>query len=405
MLARRLLRTGTGGFTVPANLLALYNGESGPGVYAIGAATFNGSAWSEYGSNPVLQKGAAATWDADHVKDPWLMWDGSQYVCYYAGYDGTKYQVGRATASSITGTWTKDAANPVVAVGSGGSIDDTGVAFPTVRYDASMSPPWQMWYRADEGTDQVIAYADSTNGVAWTKRGAVLSLGAAGQWDDVGLLPGAIFYELGTYTLFYGGRQNVVNPRWQTGVATFTSPTGAYTRHASNPIAKSRFNDTGTSQALTATTTASAIVTVASTAAWSVGEPVVITDADTETEVRSIASIDSGTQVTLNAATTGTYTAAQGAVLRSFAYNSLTPRAIRARPTGDYELFVSPFQPVDDLTTTGNSLWEGSMRMTSAALTGPWSFDYSTGLMFPLGVPGATWDSVSAENPSVIATP
>lgn len=262
-----------------------------------------------------------------------------------------------------------------------------------------------MWYRADDGSAQVIAYADSTDGVSWTKRGMVLDVGSSGAWDDVGVLPGAIRYDAGTYTLFYGGRQNVSNPRWQVGIATFTNPTGSYTKHASNPVAESRFNDSGTSQALTGTTAASAIVTVASTAAWFEGEPVVITDQDTETEVREIASIDSGTQVTLNAATAGTFTAAQSAVLRSFAYNSVTPRAIRTRQDGGYELFVTVFQPVGDLTTTGNTLWEGSMRMTSPALAGPWEFDYATGLMFPLSTPGASWDSVSAENPSVIAEP
>lgn len=410
VLASRLLMSvgGGGSFTVLEIRHALFNGENGDGVYAIGAATRTGGTWSEYVSNPVLEKGSGGAWDDDHVKDPHLLWDGSQYVMYFAGYDGTTYQVGRATATSHEGPWTKYASNPVVAVGSGGAIDDAGVAFPTVLYEpADTGNEWKMWYRADDGSTQVIAYAHSTDGISWTKAGMVIDVGAAAAWNDEGVLPGAIVKDGATYNLFVGGRQGTTNPRWQGGLYTFTDPEGTYTANGGNPIILARFNDgSGTSQTPTSDTTpGTAVVAVATPGAYNSGEPVVLLDGDTTAEIFYITAIGASS-VTLDRNVTGTFTAAQGHVLRSFAYNAVVARSVLARTDGGYEAFVTPFQPVEDLTQPASKLWEGSFEMRADALTGTWAYYYvaGRGLLFPLSI-GAAWHSRSAENPSVIAAP
>jgi hypothetical protein len=407
-LATNLRRVGGGSasFTpLVTTLVGLYNGENGPAAYSIGAATYNGT-WTRDSGNPVIAAGSSGAWDDDHVKDPWLIHDGSQFVVYYAGHDGTKYQVGRATASSVSGPWTKAGGNPLVTVGSGGAFDDAGVIFPVVLHEPTdTGREWKLWYGANDGTTIRVGYAYSSDGLSWTKHGQVINVGAGGTWSDEGVAPGAVYNDGGTYHLYVAGRQGPTNPRWQGGLYTFTDPEGSYTA-ASNPVMLARFNDANTSQTLTANTASgSAVVTVTSTAAWNVNEPMALADGDSETHVASILSIDSGTQVTLTAPAPSTFATANGAVLRPLAWNALWPRTVRPATGGGYEAFVTVFQPVEDLSVGGTTLREGSMRMTATDLDGPWSFDYSTGLIFPLTPPSTTWDAISAENLSVIAAP
>lgn len=393
----------TGSPRTVTEFLALFNGTDNDGPYAIGRATYEAGAWTPYASNPVLSKGAGGTWDDDHVKDPWLMRmpDGS-LVCYYSGYDGTKYQIGRATSTDEGLTWTKYASNPVLAVGSGGAIDDSGCIFPTILYDPDEgSKAWKMWYGAYGGGDaHVVGYAYSSDGLSWTKVGQVVGPGAGGTWNDVGVVAAAVLRYGTTYYLYVGGRQGTTNPQWQGGLYTFTDPEGSYTASPSNPVLVKRHTTAGTSQSLTADTLlGSAVVTVASTAAWNVNEPMAVADANSETWIASIASIDSGTQVTMDAVSPVSFTTAQGAVTRPLAFNSVQPRTVRRLHDGTWEMYFSAFQPVEDLSPGGSKLREGSMRATSPDSDGTWDFDYTTGLMFPLG---DGWDTFSAENPSVV---
>jgi len=91
-------------------------------------------------SSPVFQK-TGAGWESSHVKDPWILWDGSQFVIFYAGYDGTNYRIGRATApdwaSVLAGTITRYGSNPIIGLGASGQFDEAMAAYPIVWYDAS----------------------------------------------------------------------------------------------------------------------------------------------------------------------------------------------------------------------------------------------------------------------------
>lgn len=384
---------------------ALFNGQSGDGEYKIGAATRTNGVWSEYASNPVLTKGTG--WEADLVKDPCLVWDGSQYVVYYAGYSGTVYTIGRATASSHEGTWTKYGSNPVLNVGTAGAFDDAGVSFPTVLYESSdTGKEWKMWYGANDGSTSTIGYAHSTDGLSWTKVGKVLDVGTSGDFDDVDILPGAIYKDGSTYYLFYGGRQNTSDNKWQGGYATFTNPEGTYTKYASNPVLLSRFNDAPFPSGFTSDPSpGQAVVVVSDTSKFNLGEPVVVVDGDTTAENFYVVSKTS-TDLTLDHNITGTFTNASSGGVRPFAFISTFPRSVLSR-TGGYELFGTPFQPVEDLGQPASKLWEGAFEWRASALTGTWSYYYveGRGLLFPLSPNGASWHSRSAENPSVIVAP
>jgi hypothetical protein len=108
--------------------------------------------------------------------------------------------------------------------------------------------------------------------------------------------------------------------------------------------------------------------------------------------------------VTLDSAVISDFTTAGGAILRSFAYQSVGCRSIILRD-GSYILYGSPFQPVEDLTVGGSKLREGAIRLTSSALTGPWAYDYTASLLFPMFPATTGWHQFSIENLSVIVAP
>lgn len=413
MLIRRLLpRTGDS-FVIPiaANLRCLYNGQdAGANPYAIGEglSSDGGLVWTRVGTTPVFVAAGAGYMSA-HVKDPWLMADGLS--AYFSGYDGSHYQGGHMTRALLTDTFTADSTTvPAIALGGGGSPDEHGVAFLTVLHEpADTGKEYKVWWRGEDATGkQTVCYGYSSNAdlSGLTRIGRVLDVGAGGQWDAIGVFPCAIYKSGSTYYLYYGGRKNVSAPvNWQGGYATFTDPEGTYTRGGGNPTLTVGSAVAGNSQALTSDTTAgSAIVHVTTTSHWTQGEAMVIAAGSVVTEEHTIASIDSGTQVTLNAAVSSTFATADGAVLRPFNENSVTPRTILPYASS-FAMFLAAFQPVDDLTVTGETLWEGSERATSSTLTGAWTYDDSVGLLFQLS-PGYTgWAKFSSENPSVIVAP
>lgn len=407
MLARRILIAGPGSFTVPPAFeddvgpwLMLYNGSDADGPYAIGAATSaDGATWTPDAGNPVLEAVAASQLD-DHVKDPYLVWDGSQFVVYFSGNDGSTYRIFRATASDIAGPWTVDT-TPVIDLGSSGAFDDAHVSYPSVLYEpADTGREWKLWYSAVKASDGAVrvGYAYSSDGETFTKHGMVVDLGAGGTWNEDTVGPATVRNIDGTYYLFLHGW----SPAAKTvGLATFTDPEGTYTPDAGNPI----IENTAVSRTLMADRSAGGtVVTLDSSAGLHVNEPVILADSNSVIENAVIASIDTGTQVTLAAPTTAAFTVSQGAVLRSFMFYGIGVRTLR-RIAGEWVLYGSPFQPVEDLTVSGSKLREGNIRLTASAITGPWSYDFTTGELFPLYPHDTGWAAVSAENLSVIPEP
>jgi hypothetical protein len=240
-VATRLLAASRGGgsFSPPpvaTSLVGLMNAApTSAYVYSIGPVTSSDAATLTPGAAAVIAAGSG--WESSYVKDPTLVWDGTQLVCYYAGFDGTTLKIGRATASTIAGTWTKYGSNPVISNGAGGSPDEDGAEFPYVLHEPAASPPWKMWYTgypngATPGSPNglTVCYADSTDGLSWTKRGTVISLGTAGQFDDVGMLSGCALKVGSLWYVFYTGYRS--DFKMHSAYATCTDPadSGTYTK-------------------------------------------------------------------------------------------------------------------------------------------------------------------------------
>jgi uncharacterized repeat protein (TIGR01451 family) len=154
------------------------------------------------------------SWETYRVDEPYVLKldNGTWVLIYMADSGSTTEQVGFATAGSITGPYTKDSHNPVLAFGPSGSYDAGTVADPWVyKYhdtyyigytvSPTKSSPWQ------------TAYATTTDWVTFTKHGITLPLAASG-WDSVNAFRGAVTRIGDVYVFSYTG------DGYQMGVAT-----------------------------------------------------------------------------------------------------------------------------------------------------------------------------------------
>ena len=181
-----------------------YVGDNGS-LRGIGyARSNNGVVWEKYPGNPLLTDGMGDVWDGEFVSQPSVLYDGTQYRMWYAGYDGTNMRIGYATSDDGI-AWNKNAANPVLDLGEGGAWDAMGLSSPTVMYDGTQ---YRMWYAGYDGSSLRIGYATSADGVVWNKDASnpVLDLGASGLWDAVGVSgPTTVMLESDNLRMWYTG--------------------------------------------------------------------------------------------------------------------------------------------------------------------------------------------------------
>lgn len=327
---RRLI---AGSITKPTKLLATFNGENssvGQGNYSIGMAS--SSDYATWQTVPGAQITANLSgWELTWIGQPCLVYDGTQYVVYYSGWDSTNMRIGRATASNFYGgSWTKYASNPVIDHGTTGAPDEIGAGMPIVHYDAADTPKWRMWYHGFPAGSSptnpaglTVCYADSSDGIIWTKYGTVIGVGTTGAFNDIGSDNGCVIKSGSTWYVFMSGYHN--------------AGSGAFSHSAYC----------------------------------------------TTTNPSSAASYSSLTQLTNY---TGNVSAG------GYTWQSNQTRGIMPYGSG-YLCWLTLWEP-----TNAGSVLECAVQVYSPDLTS-WS---SPG---PIMLPFESWDSISAENPSVIVSP
>ncbi len=153
-------------------LAAVYQGTSNTGVHAFGVATATASSVGSWTCRPgaILTVGGTS-WSTDDISHPSVIASGSAWRIYYAGKDsGDVWRIGYATATGLTGPWSK-VATAAIQPGGAGEFDAGGALDPVVVHDEAASV-FRMWYTARDGSGiDRIALADSTNGVTWRKQG------------------------------------------------------------------------------------------------------------------------------------------------------------------------------------------------------------------------------------------
>lgn len=208
------------------------------------ASSPNPSSWTDDGS--ILTCGSQS-WETgvgtDGAIGAWIVEDSGTFYLFYGSDGGSNRGIGVATASSITGPYTKYASNPILSVGSSGAWDARRCHEPSV---IKVGSTWIMAYMGEstsgvQGSSEKvgIATASSPTGT-WTKAAGnpLISFGSAGTFDANGAADPSIYYDGSTYYwIWYSGlKASSGGKPWQCGLAYATSPTGSWTRYPGNPV-------------------------------------------------------------------------------------------------------------------------------------------------------------------------
>jgi hypothetical protein len=138
-----------------------------------------------------------------------------------------------------SGVLTRNPGNPLLR--NGPELFDIEKAGPRVVLKEGATT-YRMWYEA-VGSNGItsIAYATSSDGLTWIKRGTLMSPGGLSTWEKNEVSPGSILFEDGVYKLWYHGGGFVAagstNRLGNARIGYATSPDGlTWTKHANNPV-------------------------------------------------------------------------------------------------------------------------------------------------------------------------
>ncbi|MFZ5392301.1 MAG: hypothetical protein ACOZAR_03885 [Patescibacteria group bacterium] len=217
-----------------------YTGRDGSGVTRIFYAYSNdGSTWTKYdntvetpsnttGTNGRIPLGVSGSGDDTGVWIPHVINDGGTYKMWYAGSSASSdWRIYMATSTDGGLTWTKvdnslpadsdtTSTNGRVPLGTAGKGDRQTVHGASVMNDGGT---YKMWYMAQD-TSYVfrIYYATSPDGLTWTKYDNTIPAdsntsstngrvppGLAGSGDDTHVAAPNVYFDGGTYKMWYLG--------------------------------------------------------------------------------------------------------------------------------------------------------------------------------------------------------
>lgn len=415
------------------------------GTVAVGfgtASSPDGITWTKHGQISGL---AVNAWEA-RIDHPCLVSDGDILYLYYSGNTGneTTFKIGVATSTDDGVTWTQSASNPILTPGASGAWDDWNVRMPYVIYDTQetdITKRFKMWYVARKNISPAvgfsIGYAYSTDGISWTKGAGNPRLSPGVSYDLEGCMSPVVHREsLTSYRMWYGayaeGYATANVARVGLGSATFTTPTGTYTKDAGNPLITLPDPYNAYNSALHDVTSTVNIgdtsVAVANSSDFNVddefyiGSTGFLDPSPNRFTLARVTSIPSGTQINFTPAATEQYvvtSAAAGhyAYLRKLRMGQLYPTSI-VMIDDEPVLYVSIqgtfySQPGGVSTTLMNYPPLGRMMaLTATTTSGPFTVDHDRGVMLPLGDAatvythdsgGTAFDRHEADAPSAIA--
>jgi len=190
-------------------------------------------------AGPILGVGTSGQWDDFWVQMQSVFWnpDVNLYWGYYVGFrNGGTPHTGLATSPDGY-VWTKYAGNPILPVGTGWEAN--WVSAQIVWREGAND--YRMFFNGiDVSNRGQIGYATSTDGVTWSKYAGnpvITNTSSGSPWDYPSMGAGhTISLVGGTYYMqLFGSTSTVDFSTYKLGLATATSLTGPWTKHASNP--------------------------------------------------------------------------------------------------------------------------------------------------------------------------
>lgn len=382
----------SGGGTT-AKYLGFYNGQDGVNPQMLGRSvsrdgvTFErDTAWN----TPAFDVTTAA-YGASYgqgLRAPCPVIVGDEIYLYYEGYDGTRYNIfliilgmdggiRRIIETAVKENTTGDEAHTV--------------RRPTVMYTEGAATPFEMWYSGGPTTieSENVRYATSPDGFTWTAQGTLLTLGAAGTFDDTYISLGRALLIDGTYYLFYAGNDGT---RWQGGYATSASPGSGFTKgNGGAPV----LTPDGPNQLPISVDISGGDTTItfsSGASAFNVGAPIAInnpTQADSN-ELNEVQSVDSDTQITTRYKILGNYFTADNASVGQINSFSVDPQEVW-NEGGTWHCIATVFQFV------GSKLRESTYYATTTNLDLGFGWEYGTWPL-PINWKQGVWERYSAEN-------
>jgi parallel beta-helix repeat protein len=155
--------------------------------------------WTQNWTKQGLAIDCNGTYDTNYSGAPSVLreLDGT-YKMWYTGCDWVTWRILYATSADGV-TWTKQGI-ALSQLGSGYETYETG--FPSV---VKAGNEYKMWYSGYDGSQQKrILYANSSDGVNWTRRGLALDLGGTGESQWVAH-PMVLREDTGEYKMWYSG--------------------------------------------------------------------------------------------------------------------------------------------------------------------------------------------------------
>lgn len=181
----------------------------------IGYATSpDGVTWTRYGKAAVLTYDKSpGSWERNGISAPSVLWDPIAYKwkMWYAGMEGFgEYKIGYAESPDGV-HWTKYDDNPVLTLGDS-TLDDVSLSAPSVLYRDGL---YRMWYGA-KGMHNQIFYATSADGVNWGKFSAspVVALGSDIDWDNSEITAPSVIWNGSQYEMWYQGYHTGTDSRY-----------------------------------------------------------------------------------------------------------------------------------------------------------------------------------------------
>jgi predicted GH43/DUF377 family glycosyl hydrolase len=157
--------------------------------------------WSDRRADPILTPGPEDAWDSTYLADPCLVYEDDVAHLFYAGFDGSHWQVGHATSTDFE-TWEKDPTNPVVGYDHRSEWGYLHVGDPTVLRDGD---DYHMVHVANTGERKRLLQARSEDLRTWESLEQPVLDPEPDGWEDRRITNPTLFTLGDTYHLLYTG--------------------------------------------------------------------------------------------------------------------------------------------------------------------------------------------------------
>jgi hypothetical protein len=150
----------------------------------------------------VLDKGVIGEEDDVHAYHPSVIYHNNEYKMWYTANNGSRYHI--CYANSTDGlSWTKHG----IALYHGQPFDQDS-ARASLQSVIFEDDEYKMWYSGYDGLSWKIMYANSTDGLIWAKQGVVIDLGSQGSLDSAGAYSPSVI-KTDEYEMWYNGQDGM----------------------------------------------------------------------------------------------------------------------------------------------------------------------------------------------------